>query len=188
MSDEAPIPTAKATGQKLRADAKELTLSPAQWAWLSDVMFKQGWAYARIRKEAKALHQVDITLGCLNRIWNDEQARRTASEAQLQRIRVAGAKAAEVVAEAKVNAPDLGEGVLAILAQRAFECVSDPAVESRDIVALIKPVLTARQQDIDLRRVALLEAKLKEAEDVTKAETLTPEQKQAKYKEIFGIA
>ena len=80
------------------------------------------------------------------------------------------------------------------LKQRAFEMMLKPQTDSKEVKALLALTLKVRDQDLDKGRLALDQQKFdallaREAEAkaaVTDVE-LTPEEKEARVKEIFGI-
>jgi len=86
------------------------------------------------------------------------------------------------------NAPELGEAVIGLAAQRAFDLMAGGEPDVRDVRALFDIVIKARQQALDERKISMLEAqarKAQEAEAITKS-TLTPEEQARRIREIFS--
>ena len=89
------------------------------------------------------------------------------------------------------------EATIKLIEQRAFEQAAANDADIDDLVSLAKILGDTRklqlQRDkleIEKRRVTLLEKKAAladEAETVAKDENLTPEERERRYKEIFGI-
>lgn len=102
-----------------------------------------------------------------------------------------------VVSEAKANPAKFDEATLALVKQKAFERVyaRDGNISELSLLAGIlgdAAKLDLKRQELALadRRVALLEKKAAladQAEAATRDETLTPAQRSARLKEIFGL-
>jgi hypothetical protein len=86
------------------------------------------------------------------------------------------------------QAPELGEAVIGLAAQRAFDLMAGGKADVRDVRGLFDIVIKARQQALDERKISVLEAqarKAQEAEDITKS-SLTPEEQAKRIREIFS--
>lgn len=106
----------------------------------------------------------------------------------LRRSRTGGA-ANQRAAEAERNPMQFDRATMDALGQKAFEVISNPSAKANEIRALLGLFLKARDQDMEDRRIKLLEAdaaKAQAAEKVTKSE-MTPEEKAAAMKRIFGM-
>jgi hypothetical protein len=78
---------------------------------------------------------------------------------------------------------------LSLLAQQAFELLTSPDPDPAELVKLGKIILQSQKQGLDERKVAMLEAKAKkadQAEDVMGSQ-LSDEEKAAKMRSIFGM-
>lgn len=114
--------------------------------------------------------------------------------------KVSAASAREVATQARDDAAASGDydaATLALVKERAYILARTKGASVKDLAMLADIIgesakLRMKQRDLDLaeRRVALLEKKAAQAdaaEGVTRDEALTPEQRQAKLREIFGL-
>lgn len=86
------------------------------------------------------------------------------------------------------NLPKIDAAMEAALKQAAFEAALSG--DNETIKTLVSLVLKVKASEQDDRKIALQERRLKQAEEaeaVTKDEELTPDQREARYKEIFGL-
>jgi len=77
-----------------------------------------------------------------------------------------------------------------LVSQKAFELAVAQSGDVKSLATLVQLLLKARQQELDERKVKLLEQKAAQADatrDVVESK-LTPEQQQARIREIFGLA
>lgn len=97
---------------------------------------------------------------------------------------------AEEVAKAASEQPGrFDQATIDALKQKAFELSISPQADPRNVKSLMMLVLKARDQDLNERKIVLLErkaAQADEAENVVRSE-LSPEEKQLKLKAIFGM-
>lgn len=98
---------------------------------------------------------------------------------------------AEAVAQEASKTPGrFDAATIDALKQKAFELAISPQVNPKDVKAIFSLVLKARDQDLEDRRVTLLEqqaAKAEQAEKVVKSEA-SPEEKQQQLRAIFGMS
>lgn len=106
----------------------------------------------------------------------------------LDRIRTAQ-EAAEAINQLP-GADAMDSATLKAASQLTFDLVSSGEADADSVSKLVNLLLKKQQIQQDERRLALLERKAKEA-DAAKAttadESLTPEQKQQKLRQIFGM-
>ena len=170
--------------KKPRSDAKLLNLPEEQRAQLCDWMLS-GLPYHKIKGLVSEQFKVATTLSALSSFYQD-----FCSAALLtQRSRAVGV--AEEIAEEAAKTPGrFDAATIDALKQKAFELAIQPMADPRDVKSIFSLVLKARDQDLEARRIAVLEAKAEkadEAEAVAKSD-LTPEEKDVRYKRIFGMS
>ncbi|HEY0966942.1 MAG TPA: hypothetical protein VGD88_06105 [Opitutaceae bacterium] len=175
--------------KKPRSDSKLDSLLPEQReqliAWLVDENLPYDQAVVRLRKE----FGVETSIAALSRFYSTRCFTLRSSQAK--------EFAEHVVAEALKGEDKLDEATLALIKQKAFEHayarngnVNELATLAKIIGDTRKLQLKERDQDLAERRIQILEKKAAQAdaaEGVTRDEQLTPEQRQAKLKEIFGL-
>jgi hypothetical protein len=108
----------------------------------------------------------------------------------LRRRSVAVSTAEEVAAEAEASPGRWDEAALDKLKQRVFEMMLNPQADPKDTKALFGLILKAKDQSLDERKVTLMEKKAAQADEASKVvgdEQLSPEQKQQRLKQIFGM-
>lgn len=104
---------------------------------------------------------------------------------------------AEAVRAEAATSGDYDEATLALVKERAYILARTKGADVKDLATLAGIVgdsaklrLKEREVAINERRIALLEtraAQADKAEGITRDETLTPEQRAAKLREIFGL-
>lgn len=98
---------------------------------------------------------------------------------------------AEALGEAMEADPvDWDAAIIERTKQLTFEFLDSGKPEPEDMRRLLDGILKARSQTVDERKVALMEAKAKQAEEaekVTGDAALSAEEKQARLKSIFGM-
>lgn len=170
--------------KKPRSDAKLVNLPEEQKAQLCDWLLS-GMPYHKAKELLKNQFSVSTTLSSLSQFYQD-----FCSAALLaQRSRAVGV-ADEIAAEACKTPGRFDAATLDALKQKAFELAIQPLANPGDVKSIFSLVLKARDQDLEERRITVLEAKAKQAdqaEAVVKSD-LSPEEKAARFKEIFGMA
>jgi hypothetical protein len=173
---------------KPRSDAKLKSLPPHYKqkliSWLVDDNLSYADARARLAKE----FSVHTSVGALSQFYATECFALRSSEAK--------AFAEEAVKQVKAR-EDLDEATLLLVSQRAFEQayarkgdLDALAVLSKILGDSAKLKLKQKDQALAERRIAILEKKAAladQAEKVTRDASLTPEQRQARMKEIFQL-
>lgn len=169
--------------KKPRSDAVLLNLPEEQKAQLCDWMLS-GLPYHKVKALLKEQFQVTTTLSSLSSFYQD-----FCSAALLaQRSRAVGV-ADEIAEEASKTPGRFDTATIDALKQKAFELAIQPMADPRDVKAIFSLVLKARDQDLEARRIVVLEAKAQKADQAEQVEksNLPPEEKAARYKEIFGM-
>jgi hypothetical protein len=169
--------------RKPRSDAKLLNLPEEQQSQLSHWLLS-GMPYHQVR--ALLSKEMGVTTSCaaLSAYYSD------VCSAALLSKRVRAVSTADQLAEAAAATPGrFDQATIDALKQKAFELSISPQADPRDVKSLMMLVLKSRDQDLSERRIQLLEAKANQAdqaEAVVKS-ALSPDEKTARFKEIFGI-
>lgn len=98
--------------------------------------------------------------------------------------------AGEIAREAEARPGQFDQATIDALKQKAFELSISPQARPKDVKALFMLVLKARDQDLTERKVAILERKAAQADEASAAVgdgKLSPAEKEARLKQIFGI-
>lgn len=167
---------------KKRSDSKIRPEHKAQLrAWLVD----QNLGYDEVRELMLERLGYQVATGTLSKFY--------AEECFVTRF----AQAKQVADGLDLPAEQFDGAIIKAVKQAAFEMALDKEFDPRALARLMKILgdvtkLGFKREEIDLdkRRIELLERKAQladAAEKVTRDETLTPEQRAAKYKEIFGL-
>ena len=151
-----------------------------------------GMSYHKAAEKVKAEFGLDVWPQRFTRFWNEVCAPALGA----RRARIAYA-ASHINGIALKDPVPFDPATLDMLAQRTLEALIAPATDAKTIKSLYALVLKhndqeirKKQLDLELRRVEILERKAKlaeQAEQTTKDPTLTAEERQARYREIFGI-
>ncbi|MEM0964800.1 MAG: hypothetical protein AAGJ81_01445 [Verrucomicrobiota bacterium] len=100
-------------------------------------------------------------------------------------------EAQQIVAEGLAdNGAVVDQAIEAGLREMVMDALANKSMDPGDIKNIFSMILKSRDQALDSRRLELLEKKAAQADEakkVTEDKTLTPEEKQAKHKQIFGI-
>ena len=99
--------------------------------------------------------------------------------------------AASVRAEAvRLNAGEFDIATLDAIKQKAYELAESPDANPKDVKSILTLVLKARDQDLEERRISLLEQKARQADEAQQvmASALTADEKAARMRQIFGMA
>ena len=175
--------------RKPRADAKLKSLPPEQKAELTDWLASENVSYAEARERLAKRFGVSTSVGALQDFYSSEcfglrnrHARDVADELKTQLL----------------DSPELfDEATIGAVSQRAFELAVARDADVDELATLVKMIgdsaklrLKAQELKLSERRVAILEKKAAQAEaaeTVTRDQKLTPDQREERYKEIFGI-
>ena len=145
--------------KKPRSDSKLMNLDELQQAKLADWLMA-GIPYHEVVKLVADEFQVKTSLRALSVFWEE-----VCAHVLLARRQRAVTTANEIAQDAKKTPGSFDEAVIDQLSQKSFELCIQPGVDPRDVKALFSLVLKARDQSLDERRVALMERKMKQAED-----------------------
>ena len=171
--------------RKTRSDSKLLNLPEEQQAQLAEWLLS-GVPYHHAREMvSKEFGVVVLGLAAFSEFWQT-----VCAPALIARRQRAVTTAEEIATEAGATPGRFDASTIDALKQRAFELSISPGANPKDVKAIFALVLKARDQDINERKVALLEAqarKAEAAESVTRDTSLTPEQREARMREIFGL-
>lgn len=96
--------------------------------------------------------------------------------------------ATEMGEEARNSPVDWAKANADRIQQVTFELLHDPSVDPKVVKNFVTASLKLNDQAATLRRITLLEAQQAKAKETVQDTALTPEQREAKLKEIFGIA
>jgi hypothetical protein len=170
--------------RKRRPEAKLFGLPEGQQAELADWLLT-GMPYhvaaARVEKE----FGVSVGHSAFTSFWEEVCVPLMLGRRSQQRV------AAEARAEVVERQPArFSEATLDALQERALQLAHSPLAKAKDVKALFGLVLKAKDQELEERRIRLLEEKAAAA-DKTKAVVesgLTAEEKMQQIKGIFGMA
>ncbi len=169
------------TATKPRSDATLKTLPEVVQEQLFALLREH--SYAKVRKVAAEKWQVDTSPAALSAFFRWYPTSR--------RLEVAKSTADEVAATLRaLGDVRLDDDQVARAAQAVFEAQALKAGDAETYIGLAKLRLAREAGERDARRIALLEKKAAQADEAEKAikdDTLTPEQRAARIKEIFGI-
>jgi len=168
--------------RKVRSDCRPMTeLDDEQQQQVFDWIKQLGFEKARLLAEKETGKR--FSLGSLHTAYGHWV--KAESENRILQA-VTGADA--ILGAAADNLPKIDQAMEAALKQAAFEAALTK--DNETIKTLVNLVLKFKSAEQDDRKIALQERRLKQAEEaeaVTKDERLTPEQQQAKLREIFGM-
>jgi hypothetical protein len=178
-------------GRKPRADSKLRTLPPDQRTALTDWLVEEGISYAEARERLAARYGVKTSLGAISDYWQTE-----CFSLRYRAARSAADRIVETMREGD-GATAFDEATLHAVGQRAFELAVARDADISGLTTLIKVIgdsaklqIARERLEIDKRKVAVLEAKAAQADEaaaVTGDAKLTPEEKLARHRQIFGI-
>ena len=167
--------------KKPRSHSKLLNLPDEQMAALSDWLMS-GLPYPKVRLLIKKEFGVATSDAALSRFYSE-----VCSAALLARRQRAVTMTEEIADEAATHPGKFDQATIDAIKQKAFEMSIAPQSSSKDLKAIFSLVLKSRDQDLEGRRVALMEQKLKETEKVVGDTKLSAAEKEARIKGVFGI-
>lgn len=175
--------------KKPRSDSPLQNLPEEQAAKLCDWMLS-GLPYHKVKKLVKDQFDLETSEAALSRFYSSYCA-----AALLVRRSRAVTTAAEIAEEASKTPGQFDTATIDALKQKAFELSISPQSDPSDVKDLFMLVLKAKDQDlkdkdieIKMRRLEILEKREQQAKEVVTNEQLTPQQRQEKMREIFGIS
>jgi hypothetical protein len=167
---------------KPRSDAKLLNLPEEQQARLAEWLLS-GMSYHDARERVIKDFEVTVSLAAFGGFWSA-----VCSDALLAKRRRAVNIANEVAQEAGKHPGRFDQATIDALKQKAFELSISPLANPKDVKSLFSLVLKARDQDLNERKIVLLEKKLAETTETVQDAKLTPEEKAERVKQILGIS
>jgi hypothetical protein len=167
-----------------------------QWLTVDNLSYDDALA------KLKAVWPVDVRAPSRSALARWAEGRR--QEQVLDRIAKSAASARQVQDTLAANPGDAYASLLGLIGQAAFEMRMKAGDELsidtlKDLAQVVQVGLAARNEEAKLRlreqeiglkerRIVLLERQSAEATDVVRDTALTPEQKMARFREIFGLA
>jgi len=174
--------------KKSRPEAKLLHLTEEQTALLSD------WLRSRMSEhQVVALVEKEFGIKTSQAAVSRFYSSVVSDSVLAQRMR-AVKLSNELVENIKAQPGQWDDLLLNQIGQRAFEINLDPEAKAGDLSKLMNLVLRGRQQEISKqglelkeRQIAVLEKQASQAKATLSDSTLTPEERQRRVKEIFGL-
>ena len=166
------------TMKKLRADSTFARLSEEDLAQVDDMLLS-GSSYEDVRAFMAECGQTCSQTSVADYYHTHILPRKWARQQRIAR---------ELDA---VDTTGLDDATLDAVRVRAMELAITPGAEVKHIKALYELVLKAQAQRLDERRVVMLEKKAAAADaaaDAVKDRSLSPAEKEARIKEIFGLS
>lgn len=148
-----------------------------------------GMPYHAARALVQKEFGVKCALSAYSSFWRD-----VCQPLLLKRRSQAVRTADDIASEAAKHPGQFDEATIDALKQKAFELSISPGAHPKDVKALFTLVIKARDQElkerdieIKIRRLELLEKQADKAKEITQSK-LSPQEKEQRYKEIFGLA
>lgn len=176
--------------RKPRSDAKLMALDPEDELRLLQWICTPGCSYLQVRalcakSRAEGGLEIKTSVGALSAFW---QAR--GPEYLIRRRREARTLADAVAGEAAGAEVRWDDATIDLLRQQAFALAQNPNVDPGDVKKIFGLVLKARDQDLQARKVAILEkraALADQAETITRDASLSPADREAKMRQLFSL-
>lgn len=168
--------------KKPRSDSKLDALPESRVLELRDGLLG-GWSYADAMSWLNTECGITSSLSALSAFF-----KRHCAPVLKERRQLAALKAEAIAEDAGVT--DWDAASIEKLRQMVFEFMADPAANIEDTEKLFKLLLKSRDQEVDRRKLALLEAKAKQADEaagVVSDAKMTDEDKKAALKRIFRM-
>lgn len=172
--------------KKPRADSKLDNLPEAQFLQLRDGLLNRTFASYQ-----EALSWLDVECGvssssaALSGFWRRQCAPLVAERRQMAAIR------AEALGDAmRADPVNWDEAIVEKTKQLAFEFLDAGTEDAGAIKQLLDAILKAQKQELDERKVVLMERKAKQAEEVEKImgrEDLSEKEKGVEVRALFGM-
>lgn len=171
--------------KKPRSDAKLKNLPEEQRAQLVEWLLS-GLPYHTVRRLVADQFKVETSLSALSEFYQE-----FCTAALLSRRRQAVSVADEVAAEAEKSPGQFDQATIDALKQKAFELAIQPMADHKAVKSIFSLLLKARDQDLESRRIAVLEAKAAKADAAEKIATdsgLSEEERATRMKQLFAMA
>lgn len=166
--------------EKPRSDSKLDALPAPRRAELRDGLL-DGWSYDAARRWLASECRVTVSPAVLTRFY-----RRHCAPLVRQRTALAAARAEAIGAAA--GEVDWDAASIEALRQMAFSAMARPEADPEEVERLMRLLLKRRDQEINERRVAVLEAKARAADEAKRvlASSLAPEDQARRLREILA--
>lgn len=178
------------TLRKPRSDSKLDALDPEQQRQLCEWLLTPGLGYAEVKELVKETFGVSTNASSLSAFYQSRCAAYI-----IQRRREAVSLAGEFAEEIRKSPMEFTDASLAAAGELVFRLANSPNVKPADVKRLLDLMLKARSQEMERERLQLdrekferLKSQDEKARKTMGDEQLTPEQKQQKLREIFGMA
>jgi hypothetical protein len=175
--------------KKPRADAKLLNLPEEQQAQLAEWLLG-GMPYHSAREAVRKEFGVEVRSLSAFSVFYSEVCR----PQLLRRRAMAATTADEIAAEAEKSPAQFDRATVDAIRQKAFELAISPMSSPADVKALFMLLQKSRDQDLKVegleiarRRLDILERRESQSKDVLTNTALSPEEKAARMKQIFGL-
>ena len=175
--------------RKPRSDSKLLALPEEQQAQLAEWLLS-AVPYHKAKALVEKEFHVTTSLAALSAFWDE-----VCTPALLARRQQAVTTADEIAEEARIKPGNFDRATIDAIKQKAFELAVSPLARASDVKSLFMLITKNRDQDlkgeqieIARRRLILLEQKTSQARKALGDATLTAPQREAKMREIFGMA
>jgi hypothetical protein len=168
--------------KKPRSDSKLDTLPESRVLELRDGLLG-GWSYADALSWLASECGLQSSLAALSAFF-----KRHCAPVLKERRQLAALKAEAIAEDAGVT--DWDAASIEKLRQMVFEFMSDPKSNIENTERLFRLLLKSRDQEVDRRKLALLEARAKQADaaaGVAENSKLSDEEKAAELKRIFRM-
>lgn len=163
--------------KKLRADSTFSRLTPEQLVHIDDLLMS-GTGYAEVQQQlaefGRKCSQTSIADYYQTHVAPRKWARQQRVAAQLS----------------KLDSEGVDDATLLAVRQATLELALTPGSDPKALRMLYDLVLKAQAQQLETRRIELLEAKARQAEEAeaaAKNESLNSEEKFQRIREIFGL-
>jgi hypothetical protein len=148
-----------------------------------------GMPYSQAKREVQERWGVKVSVSMLGRFWDS-----VCGPALLAKRRRCAGLASEMARAAEAEPGRFDAATVDAIRQAAFEASIAPGADPDKVVQLFGMVLKSKDQDLkeqavalQRRRLEILERQEQEAKGVVGDETLSAEQKMAKFREMFGL-
>lgn len=171
--------------RKPRSDSKLLNLPEEQRDQILD-WIKEGQPYTAVREMVQKEFGVRCAVSAFTSFYQQE-APKALIKRRLQSLGIAQ----QIAEDAKKRPAQFSAATAEQIAQIAFELSINPKATPADIKTFYDLLLKSRDQDLESRRVSLLEQKAAQAEKahgVMSDSKLTETEKQTRLRQIFGAA
>lgn len=175
--------------KKKRSDSVLASLNPQQKAQLRTWLVDENKGYEDVRALLRDDFNVRVGVTAIRRFYASDCFSLRSSEAK--------EFAEQVVEELRTSGQSFDTATLALVKQKAFERAYAKNGDIEELATLAKIIgdsakldLKRRDQELTERRIRILESKAAQADaakNVTADAALTPAQREAKLKEIFGL-